>query len=84
MYNMGLYVSQCCLRLRLLQPVFSACTKMPLDVPKVETRMSNFPSKPIVWASSRALSMVESLSLREKVTKKKTLIENINFSSFEK
>lgn len=37
---------------------------MPDDVPNVETRTSNLPSKPIACAIKRALSIVESLSLQ--------------------
>lgn len=56
-------IQSLCLRDKLLTPIFSTCTRMFEDVPKVDTRISNFPSKLRDWVIRRTFSIVDSLSL---------------------
>uniref|UniRef100_A0A8D7ZTY2 (northern house mosquito) hypothetical protein n=1 Tax=Culex pipiens TaxID=7175 RepID=A0A8D7ZTY2_CULPI len=51
------------LRDKLFVEVFSMWIRMLLDVPNVETRMSNLPSSPSEWVINLAFSIVESHSL---------------------
>lgn len=52
-----------CLRDKLLTPIFSTCTKIFDDVPNVDTRISNLPSRLNDWVIKRTFSIVESLNL---------------------
>lgn len=57
-------IQSLCLRDKLFTPIFSTCTRMFDDVPKVETRISNLPSRLSDWVIRRTFSIVDSLSLR--------------------
>lgn len=67
------------LRDKLFVEVFSMWIRMLLDVPNVETRMSNLPSSPSEWVINLAFSIVESHSLFERMeeTKERTGINNL-------
>lgn len=63
------------LRDKLFVEVFSMWIRMLLDVPNVETRMSNLPSSPSEWVINLAFSIVESHSLFEGMNERKKGME---------
>lgn len=65
------------LRVKLLTLNFSAWIKIPVDVPKVETLISNLESIPKACVIALAFSIVDSLNLYKKKVQKRNFNKKI-------